>query len=138
MRPYSNLGRPTRYRLAALAVSLCAIAAPSCSAQGAPQATAQAEPPAMAHGLFSGIRVYRPIAGARQFVMLVTDDASPTGREEQMLRTMLEEGAMVATVPFALFYPKLVAQDGKCTYGPGAFENQSRHLQAFEHLPGYL
>jgi type IV secretory pathway VirJ component len=92
----------------------------------------------MAHGLFSGVRVYRPMASARQFVMLVTDDATPTGREEQMLRTMLEAGAMVATVPFAPFYPRLVAQDGKCTYGPGAFENLSRHLQAFEHLPGYL
>jgi type IV secretory pathway VirJ component len=138
MRSYSNLGRTTRSRLAALAVSLCAIAAPPCPAQGATQATAQAEPPAMAHGLFSGVRVYRPADTARQFVMLVTDDATPTGREEQMLRTMLGEGAMVATVPFAPFYQKLVEQDGKCTYGPGAFENLSRHLQAFEHLPGYL
>ncbi len=92
----------------------------------------------MAHGLFTGIRVYRPTDGVRQFVMLVTGDVVPTAREQQMLHAMVDDGAMVATVPFAPFYRKLEAQDGKCTYAPGAFENLSRHLQAFAHLRSYL
>ncbi|MBW8759894.1 MAG: virulence factor family protein, partial [Burkholderiales bacterium] len=55
-----------------------------------------------------------------------------------MLRTMVDAGAMVATVPFAPFYRRLAAQDGRCTYGPGAFENLARYLQAYEQVPGYL
>jgi type IV secretory pathway VirJ component len=130
----TNLGRTIRPGLAALAASLCLFAAPRCPAQAA----SQAEAPAMAHGLFTGVRLYRPAATVRQFVMLVTGDLAPTEREQQMLHAMVDDGAMVATVPHAPFYRRLVAQDGKCTYAPGAFENLSRHLQAFEHLPGYL
>lgn len=55
-----------------------------------------------------------------------------------MLRSRIFRLICAATVPLAPFYRKLAAQDGKCTYAPGAFENLSRHLQAFEHLPGYL
>ena len=134
MSLYSNLGHTTRSGLATLAAAACVTAAPPCAAQ----TTAQSESSVIAHGLFTGIRVYRPTEIARQFVMLVTDDVAPTAREQQMLHVMVDDGAMVATVPFAPFYRKLEAQDGKCTYAPGAFENLSRHLQAFEHLPGYL
>jgi type IV secretory pathway VirJ component len=122
----------TRKSLATLAASLGVAAAPPCFCQ------TPAEPPAMAHGLFSDVRVFRPTGPAHQFVMLVTDGVTPTARETLMLRTMVDADAMVATVPFAPFYRKLAAQDGRCTYGPGAFENLSRHLQAFEHVPGYL
>ena len=132
MSPNFDAGRAMRRTLSTLAASLCAFAAPHAIAQAA------AEPPPIAHGLFTDVHVYRPADAARQFVMLVTDDVAPTARETQALRAMVDAGAMVATVPFAPFYRKLAAQDGKCTYGPGAFENLSRHLQAFEHLPGYL
>jgi len=130
--------RPRWRRLAATAAALCALAAADCFAQAAARPAAKAEPAAISHGLFADVRVYRPAGTARQFVMLVTADVAPTPREQQMLRTMLGAGAMVATVPFAPFYPRLSTQDGKCTYGPGAFENLSRHLQAFEHVPGVL
>jgi type IV secretory pathway VirJ component len=115
-----------------LPAALCLAASASGFAQ------APADPPAIDHGLFTGVRVHPPAAAARQFVMLVTADIAPTMRERQMLQAMVDDGAMVATVPFAPFYRKLAAQDGKCTYGPGAFENLSRQLQAFEHVPGYL
>jgi len=111
---------------------LCAATASACLAQ------APTDPPPVEHGLFSDVRVYRPADAARQFVMLVTEDVTPSARERQMLRAMVEDGAMVATVPFTPFYRKLAAQDGRCTYSPGAFENLSRDLQAFEHVPGYL
>ncbi len=136
----SALGPFARIRrhVVALAASLFSIAAPTCLA-GAPASSAgEGEPPAMNHGLFADVRVYLPAGGARQFAMLVTEGVVPTAREAQMRRAMLDEGAMVATLPLEPFYRKLAAQDGKCTYGPGAFENLSRHLQAFEHLPGYL
>jgi type IV secretory pathway VirJ component len=133
-----NPGRRLRPALAALAASLCWIAAPDCAAQDAPRSAPPAEPQPIAHGLFTAVRVYRPDEPVRQFVMLATADVAPTAREQQMLRAMLADGAMVATVPLAPFHPRLAAQDGKCTYGPGAFENLSRHLQAFERLPGYL
>jgi type IV secretory pathway VirJ component len=149
MNSHSKVGRACRAALGALAASLCAMAAPGRAAQVAtapepatatPSASSasSAEPAGIAHGLFTGIRVVRPHVAARQFVMLVTADIAPSAREQAMLRALLAEGAMVATVPLAPFYRRLAAQDGKCTYGPGAFENLSRHLQAFEHLPGYL
>jgi type IV secretory pathway VirJ component len=127
-----------RRRLVALAASLCAITSPPCLAGAAASSTVEGESQTMSHGLFTDVQVHRPAGGARQFAMLVTEGVVPTAREARMRRTMLDEGAMVATVPFAPFYRKLAAQDGKCTYGPGAFENLSRHLQALEHLPGYL
>jgi type IV secretory pathway VirJ component len=122
---------------AALIAALGAIAVPPCRAQAVAPPPAAAAPSAMNHGLFTDVRVYRPAGDAQQFVMLVTDGVAPTPREARMLRAMLDDGAMVATVPFRPFYRNLAAQDGKCTYGPGAFENLSRHLQAFEHAPGY-
>ncbi len=121
-----------RRKLAVLAACLCAAGLQSAFAQSS------AEPSAMAHGLFTDVRVFRPVDPARQFVMLVTGNVTPNARESQMLHAMVDAGAMVATVPLAPFYRRLETQDGKCTYAPGAFENLSRHLQAFEHVPGYL
>jgi type IV secretory pathway VirJ component len=100
-------------------------------------ATAPA-PQVLAHGLFSDLHVSRPAGAPRRFVMLVTAGAEPNARENAMLHAMLDAEAMVATVPLAPFYVRLAAQDGKCTYAPGAFENLSRYLQAFEQVPGYL
>ena len=125
-----------RLLTAFLVALLCATASRPGFAQPAPHPAADAAP--LAHGLFTDVRVWRPAGAATQFVLLLTGDVKPTPREEQLRRALLADGAMVATVPFAPFYLKLAAQDGKCTYGPGAFENLSRHLQAFEHLPGYL
>jgi len=117
--------------LAMLAASLC-VAAPSFAALATPR------PTTLAHGLFSDVRVYRPAGTTRHFVMLLTERTKPSARERAMLRTMVDADAMVATVPFAPFYRRLAAQDGRCTYGPGAFENLARYLQAFERVPGYL
>jgi type IV secretory pathway VirJ component len=99
---------------------------------------AKAQLPGISHGLFSGIQMFRPTGPARQFVMLLSDNTAPNATELQMIRTMVDAGAMVAAIPVAPFYKKLEAQDGKCTYAPGAFENLSRHLQASEQLPTYL
>ena len=134
MRPLRFLAAILR-PAAVLAAALCAAVEPACLAA---EAASAAEPQPIAHGLFSDVRVHRPAGSVRQFVLLVIADAAPDKREEQMLRTMLDEGAMVATVPFAPFYGRLATQDGKCTFAPGAFENLSRHLQAYEHLPDYL
>jgi len=41
-------------------------------------------------------------------------------------------------VPLAPFYRRLEAQDGKCTFAAGAFENLARHIEASEKLPTYL
>jgi type IV secretory pathway VirJ component len=129
------------HAVVALVAALGAIAAPPCRAQGvappAAAASASASASPMNHGLFTDVRVYRPAGDAQQFVLLVIAGAAPTPREGRMLKVMRDDGAMVATVPLAPFYRKLAAQDGRCTYGPGAFENLSRHLQAFEHVPGY-
>jgi len=126
---------PTPTATAAAATTPGAAATPA-AAPGS--AAAPADPLALSHGLFTGVHVLRPHEPARQFVMLLTEDATPSARDRQLLRTLVDAGAMVATVPFAPFYQRLERQDGKCTYGPGAFENLARDLQAFEHLPGYL
>ena len=147
--------RGPRRLLRALASSLCAASA-SAFAQATPTGTAPAPAPArlvqsaqstqpappaqpaLAHGLFSDIHVHRPAGAPRQFVMLVTGGVAPSPREQAMLQTLVGTDAMVATVPLAAFYRRLAKQDGKCTFGPGAFENLARYLQAYEQLPGYL
>ena len=132
MRPLRLSGRLRRNAVALLAtLGACAAAHPAETAS-APDSQA------IAHGLFSDIRIHRPSGAVRQFALLLTAGAAPGAQDEQMLRAMQAEGTMVATVPVAPFQAKLAAQDGKCTFGPGAFENLSRHLQAYEHLPGYL
>ena len=108
-----------------------------CAAAGA-ATLAPASPPVLAHGLFSELHVYKPAGAPHRFVMLVTEGSTPSARENAMLRTMLAADAMVTTIPLAPFYARLAVQDGKCTYAPGAFENLSRYLQAFEQVPGYL
>ncbi|MFL6678540.1 MAG: virulence factor family protein [Burkholderiaceae bacterium] len=133
--PRSALGHRLRRSFAVLAASLGAIAA---AAAGPLPAASSPRPAPLAHGLFSDISVHRPALAARQFVMLLTAGTAPDARERAMLRTMVDAGAMVATVPFAPFYRRLAAQDGRCTYGPGAFENLARYLQAYEQVPGYL
>jgi type IV secretory pathway VirJ component len=114
---------------------------PSASfAQGKPHA-AGAPPPraqALAFGLFSNVRVFRPAGTPRQFVLLVSGSDSPSAGERQMIAKMVGAGAMVAAVPLAPFYRRLEAQDGKCTYAAGAFENLSRQVQAYEKLAAYL
>ena len=115
--------------------ALLAGAALCASAGAAPAAPAS---PALSHGLFSELHVYKPAGAPRRFVMLVTEGSTPSAREAAMLHAMLAADAMVATIPLAPFYTRLAAQDGKCTYAPGAFENLSRYLQAFEQVPGYL
>jgi len=121
---------------------LAALAAASCMAAPAPSVSAQPasspESAALSHGLFSQLQVHRPAGATRHFVLLLTHGTSPDARERAMLRTMLAADAMVVTVPFTPFYRRLAAQDGRCTYGPGAFENLARYLQAFEQVPGYL
>jgi len=128
-----------RAALGALAL-LMALASPLSHAQAVKVKPAPAQPqlPGISHGLFSGIQMFRPAGPTRQFVMLLSDNLSPNATELQMIRTMVDAGAAVATIPVAPFYKKLEAQDGKCTYAPGAFENLSRHLQASEQLPTYL
>ena len=129
------LVRRIRRPLAALAAASC-MAAPA-PAVAAPPASAP-EPAALSHGLFSQVRVHRPAGATRHVVLLLTHDTAADARERAMLRVMLDADAMVATVPFAPFYRRLAAQDGRCTYGPGAFENLARTLEAFAQVPGYL
>ena len=119
-------------RKAALAIAALIASAAIAAPASAPASSA------LAHGLFSDVHVVRPAGTPRRFVMLVTETITPSPREAAMLRAMVDADAMVATIPLAPFYARLAAQDGKCTYGPGAFENLARYLQAYEQVPGYL
>ena len=133
--PVPARGHRLRCALVVLAAALgSSAAAPAVAQPAAPPPS----PAPLAHGLFSDVRVHRTALVARQFVLLLTAGTVPDARERAMLRTLVDAGAMVATVPFAPFYRRLAAQDGRCTYGPGAFENLARYLQAYEHVPGYL
>ena len=93
----------------------------------------------LSHGLFSGVQVFRAAGGTpRQFVFLVSNNDTPSSAEQGLIDTMVNAGAMVAAVPLAPFYRRLEAQDGKCTYAGGAFENLARQVQAINKVPGYL
>lgn len=121
-----------RWSLSRSLTVLLAACAPHVHAQKAPQA------PPLSHGLFSGVQVFRPAGTPRQFVLLLSENDAPRELERQLIRKMTAAGAMVSAVPLAPFYRRLEAQDGKCTFAAGAFENLARHIEAFEKLPTYL
>jgi type IV secretory pathway VirJ component len=129
------------------AAALCAalvLYGPAAAAQvpaAAPAAASEAAGPktdAIAHGLFTDVRIVRPAGAVQHFALMLVDDATTSARERRLVERLVGAGAMVAVVPLAPFWPRLQAQSGKCTYAAGAFENLSRHLQAYEHLPTYL
>ena len=111
---------------------LLAACASGVHAQKAPQASS------ISHGLFSDVQVFRPIGAPRQFVLLVSENDAPREFEHKLIQKMTAAGAMVSVVPLVPFYRRLEAQDGKCTFAAGAFENLARHIEAFEKLPTYL
>lgn len=106
---------------------------------GASAFAAAPAPQTVSHGLFSNVKVQRPEGTPQQFVLLLQNQAEgPSPAEQALAEKMVAGGAMVASVPLPLFYKRLAAQDGKCTYPGGAFENLSRSIQAQDHLPNYL
>jgi len=115
-----------------LSLTLLAACASDAHAQKAQQASS------ISHGLFSDVQVFRPAGTPRQFVLLLSENDAPRELERQLIQKMTATGAMVSAVPLAPFYRRLEAQDGKCTFAAGAFENLARHIEAFEKLPTYL
>lgn len=118
-----------------LPLTLLAACASNVQAQKALQAQ---QAPSISHGLFSDVQVFRPAGTPRQFVLLLSENDVPGERERTLIRKMTAAGAMVSAVPLAPFYRRLEAQDGKCTFAAGAFENLARHIEAYEKLPTYL
>lgn len=110
----------------------------SAFAQAPPAPPAPAAPQRLSHGLFSDVLVFRPSGTPRQFVLLLSAEPQPSAADQRRIETMRSAGAMVAAVPLTPFYKRLEAQDGKCTYAAGAFENLARHVQAADKLPTYL
>src|SRR5207245_10080781 len=115
-----------------LSLALLAVCASDVHAQKAQQAAS------MSHGLFSDVQAFRPAGTPRQFVLLLSENDAPRELERQLIQKMTAAGAMVSAVPLAPFYRRLEAQDGKCTFAAGAFENLARHIDASEKLPTYL
>ncbi|SHM73463.1 virulence factor family protein [Rhizobacter sp. OV335] len=115
---------------------LLAHAAAPCHAQARPKPM-QTAPGTVAHGLFNDVRLFKPAGTVQQFVFMLSANEAPDAAEQQAIDRMVDGGALVAAVPLAPFYKRLEKQDGKCTYAAGAFENLSRHLQAYEQVPGY-
>ena len=128
-RPFASVRAPARPLT--LGASLLLLGAGAFAAPPPPQI--------VSHGLFSNVKVQRPEGTPQQFVLLLQNQADEAGPAEQALADrMVAAGAMVASVPLPPFYKRLAAQDGKCTYPGGAFENLSRSIQAQDHLPNYL
>jgi len=127
--------------LAGLGLVLAQAAVP-CRAQARPQPAKppqpmQTAPGTVAHGLFNDVRLFKPAGPVQQFVLMLSPNDAPDAAERRAIGRMVDDGALVAAVPLAPFYKRLEKQDGKCTYAAGAFENLSRHLQAYEQVPGY-
>lgn len=103
-------------------------------------ARAQASPgaPGVSHGYFSDVQIARPAGTPQQFVLLLSTSDTPSAADRQLAQSMVNAGAMVATVPLNAFYRRLEAEGGKCAYAAGAFENLARYVQAAEKLPTYL
>lgn len=117
-----------------LASGLAALALAGSSALAAEPAAQK-----ISHGLFTDVLVQRPAGAPQQFVLLLQNEAEgPSPSERALADRLVNKGAMVASVPLPPFYQRLAAQDGKCTYPGGAFENLARHIQAQDHLPAYL
>jgi type IV secretory pathway VirJ component len=125
-----------KWILATGAGLLLAHATAPCHAQARPKPM-QTAPGTVAHGLFNDVRLFKPSGTVQQFVFMLSANDAPDAAEQQAIDRMVDGGALVAAVPLAPFYKRLEKQDGKCTYAAGAFENLSRHLQAYEQVPGY-
>lgn len=130
--------RPPSPTAVSVAAALLRTAAFAWATAVSATAAALPAPQTVDHGLFSGVQVYRPTVPIQQFVEWLATGDGLSADDQPRVQSMLSAGAMVAVVPWGPFYRKLVAQDGKCTYGGGAFENLSRHVQAFDKLPTYL
>ncbi|MBK1712648.1 virulence factor family protein [Rubrivivax gelatinosus] len=103
---------------------------------GAARAQAPGEAQIVAHGLFAQVAVYQPRGGVQQVVLLLSDDDGPGEAERTQARALAAQGALVAVVDTPAFVARLDAEGATCGYPAGAFENLSRHLQAFFKLPG--
>lgn len=114
-----------------------AVAAALVLAAVAPPAFAQSEPQMVQHGLFAKVAVYAPTGPVQQFVLLLSGEDGPNETDRVRARTFAARGAMVALVDTPAFAARLDAEGGTCGFPSGAFENLSRHLQAFYKLPGY-
>lgn len=104
---------------------------------GSSAAWAQAEPQTVQHGLFAQVAVYAPAGAVQQLVLLLSGEDGPNDADRQRARALAARGAMVALVDTPAFAARLDAEGGTCGFPSGAFENLSRHLQAFYKLPGY-
>lgn len=102
------------------------------------RAQAPTAPQMLSHGLFTDVQIHRPDGTPNQFVMLLSANDRPSATELLLIRKMVGSGAMVIAVPLVPFQRRLEAQDGRCTYAAGAFENLARQVQAFDKLPTYL
>ncbi len=102
-------------------------------------APVQIDPSALplSHGLFDSVQVYKPSGPVKQFVLLLSDTDGFTTADQHRARQLAATGAMVAGVRTAPFYARLAGESGACTYAAGAFENLSRHIQAYYRVPGY-
>jgi phosphatidylglycerol lysyltransferase len=107
---------------------------------------AQAQPLAapstsvVSHGQFDKITVLRPAGKVQQFAMLFTGGEAPVASDRKLADTMVARGAMVAMVPLAPFYRRLIAdsQLSKCVYGGGSVDNFARYLQAQDQMQSYI
>jgi len=119
---------------------IAALAAALALCAGAARAQAPAQAPAdtqtVAHGLFDQVAVFLPRGEVQQVVLLLSGNDGPGETERRQARELAAQGALVALVDTPAFAARLDAEGATCGYPAGAFENLSRHLQAFLKLPG--
>ena len=110
---------------------------------GLAQAKPLAAPSAsvISYGQFDNIALLRPAGRVQQFVVLLTGGGdTPAASDRKLADTMVARGAMVALVPMAPFYRRLMAdsQVSRCVYGGGSVDNFARHVQAQDQMQTYI
>lgn len=133
----------TRFIVHALAAAVLCGATLLAPTLGLAQARPLPAPSAsvISYGQFDNITLLRPAGQVQQFVVLLTGGGeTPAASDRKLADTMVARGAMVALVPMAPFYRRLIAdsQVSRCVYGGGSVDNFARHVQAQDQMQTYI
>ena len=84
---------------------------------------------------FGTVALSRPAGAARRVVLLISDAAGPGARDAELAQSLVEAGAIVASVDLAGYSGAVSRTESRCAYAAEHFEALSQGLQKQLGLP---
>jgi type IV secretory pathway VirJ component len=116
---------------AAALLGLFVICGSACSRK-----SSQAE--TLSHGRFQSVRVYRPKAEVRHFVLFLSGDGGWTSALGSLAESLAADGTLVAGIDVTDLFENLEKDGGDCVFPVGDLENLSHFVQAYYKVPTYF